>query len=366
MKRFIRFGKIGQLRDVIRNFSSHVQYVGIENGEAKYDSSIKLPTVKIIASEKIHGTNAGVCFSAPDGFWIQSRRNIITPEKDNHSCALNATHNQETWMNIIQHQAKVYDIDLNENIISIFFEWSGQGIQKNSALTGLSKRSMIFQHFKVSPILEQSTEDGNDENSSSSYWLEIKDFDSSANEVGIYSIMDFPTYSFDIDFSNPKLSVNSMIQLVEEIIEPNSPVGKQFDIENNVGEGIVCTFMWENILYRFKVKGEKHSATKVKTLTPVDEEKERVKIEFANLVCSASRLEQAWDECFHVGQSEEIENKNRKHTGSFIRLVMNDILAEEVDIMMERKLEVSDIKESVGNISRKWFFEQIDANVGLI
>ena len=41
---------------------------------------------------------------------------------------------------------------LNKNIITVYYEWCGGSIQKNSALTGFDKKAFIFQHFKISPI----------------------------------------------------------------------------------------------------------------------------------------------------------------------------------------------------------------------
>jgi hypothetical protein len=160
------------------------------------------------------------------------------------------------------------------------------------------------------------------------------------------------------------MSQNEMIRLVEEDIEPNSPVGKGFGKEGNVGEGIVVTFWFKDELYRFKVKGEKHSNSKVKTLKPVDEEKENAKIEFANYATPAWRLEQMWQNIY--GIENEKSTPNVKDTGIFLKALMGDIVKEEIDVLAERGLEPKDIAGYVNAIGRKWFNEQLDKFIILL
>jgi hypothetical protein len=91
MKRFITFGDIGQYRNVVKTIQTNAKFGGLDdNGEPIILENVKLPTLKVTASEKIHGTNASVCYSNPDGIWFQSRKNIITPDTDNAGCAFAA------------------------------------------------------------------------------------------------------------------------------------------------------------------------------------------------------------------------------------------------------------------------------------
>jgi len=375
MKRHIGFGSIGQLRQAITTVSQRARYTGKdENDEPIYDKHIKLPTLTFTASEKIHGSNASVCFSNADGFWVQSRENIITLEKDNFGCAAWCEGNKDAWMNLIDIFATEYNVDLDNNIISIFFEWCGGGIQKKSAVSSLDKRAIMFQHFKVSPLVRTETPDPNAPDPNA-YWLETAlNTDKTAgpngeaihfadNEANIFNIMLFPHYEFEIDFEQPKMCQNKMVEQVIEI-ETNSPVGKKFGVDGNVGEGVVCTAMFKDKLIRFKIKGEKHSASKVKTLKPVDEAKEQIKIDFVNeFACTASRLEQAWDKTFAVGATDEIKPVVEK-TGDFLRNVITDVMKEESDIMEERGIDKS-INGTISKVARGWFMEQLDKEAGL-
>ena len=174
LQRFISFGSIEQMRSTAHNLREHAQYIGQnENGNPEFDRSIQLPSIKgVVGSEKIHGTNAGVCYSHLTGFYVQSRKNIIgilENQKDNAGCAFTANANKSEYFDIIQSLAMEYNIDLNENIITIYFEWSGGNIQKNSALSSLDKQAIIFRYFKVSKIIKPIVPDGQEE---PSYWLE--------------------------------------------------------------------------------------------------------------------------------------------------------------------------------------------------
>lgn len=359
MKRFISFGSIDQFRNVITKIKHQSRYTGIDPdlGTPVYNSD-PLPKLVGTASEKIHGTNAAVCYSKLDGLWIQSRKNIITPEKDNAGCAFYQMQYSREWMSLILDLAKAHDINLDTHIISVYFEWAGGSIQKNSACSGMEKMGFIFQHFKVSPLEPNKENDGNVENSTwhetryNSLWLSLP-------AQGIRNVMNFPVKYFEIDFDNPASSQNRMIKYVDEI-EENSKVGQRLGTEGNIGEGIVVTVEYKDSLHKFKVKGEKHSSSKVKTLKPVDEAKENAKREFANYACPAWRLEQMWQETFPEGVQPTV-----KKTGDFLRNVHRDVIKEESDILAEQGLEPKEVNGMISQVARTWFNAELDKESGL-
>ena len=372
MKRFISYNKIGDFNKVIKDVGHSARYLGYDEvkKEVIYDNLAPLPTIMITGSEKVHGTNAAVCMGGGE-FWVQSRKNIINLDKDNAFCAatiLTKDGTQKSWENIINSLSKEYNIDLDTNIISVYFEWSGGNIQKKAAVSGLDKRAIIFQHFKVSPLNPIIDEDGTEK---SAYWLETSEtFDMSGNgldeiswlddtTVKIYNVMNFDTWNFEVDFNKPKLSQNDFIKLVEEIIEPNSPLGKSMGIENNVGEGVVFTFIYKETLHKFKVKGEEHSVSKVKTLKPVDNVREQAKQEEAQRVCPAWRLEQGYKEVFGDKPGD------KKRTGDFMKWMSKDIIMEETANIVDNGFEVKEIMAVVNKIAKNWFFEELNKEVGL-
>lgn len=358
MKRFITFGSIDQFRTIAKAIEMSTQFIEkTSEGEVILDRKATLPIVDVICSEKIHWTNASVCYWNIDWFWTQSRKKIITIEKDNAWFSFFAHWKEKEFTDIIKKLAKEYKINLSTHIISLYMEWCWWNIQKNSALNWLDKRAIIFQYFKVSPL-----EPKNDKSKESSTWKETKSnkkyLDSKKNNI--FNIMNFPFYTYTIDFSNSDNIQNKLLSLVKETIEPSSPVWEVFWINKNIWEWIVCQFKYKDVLHRFKVKGDKYSVSKVKVkkIDKVDEEKNNIKIEFANLVCTSSRLEQSWQATFWI--ENEIEYPTIKKMGFFIKETMKDIIKEESDIMRERNLEPKDVWKFISKISRNWFIEKLN------
>lgn len=353
MKRMIKYPSIEQFRTIIKNVQHAAQYVRYDEatGQTIMNRGAAMPKVTAVATEKIHGSHMGICYSNPDGFWVQSRENIITPEYDNAGCAFHAMQNQSAWMDVIERLAKEHNVDLNTRIITAYAEWCGGNIQKNSAVSGLDKMAIIFRHFKVSPLEPSETE--------SAVWYETKvagewvDF----KESRIFNISNFPTYDIEIDFNQPLLSQNKLVDLVENTIEPNSPVGQQLGVEKNVGEGIVVAFLYKDAMHQFKVKGSKHSSSKVKTLKPVDDEKLQKIQEVAQQVTPAWRLEQMFALANDTvnGGVPAMENM-----GKFMKAVNQDIIKEESDVMAGAGLEPKEVFSVVARIARQWYSEELD------
>ena len=353
MKRFIKFNKIRQFNDVVHDIGHHTRYIGLDDDlNPLYDGSLKLPTLTAIGTEKIHGTNGAICFSNPDGLWAQSNRKIITTDKgeDNAECAFFVYSKKDIWIELIRELAVEHSIDLDNKIISLYFEWAGGNIQGHSACSNMTKRAIIFQHFKVSPLIrDEEAEDGDD-----AFWLETGIIDSPSDDI--YNICNFTSWSIDIDFNTPKLHINQMVDLVENNVEPNSPLGKEMGVDGNVGEGIVFTFMIDGKRFAWKVKGDKHTKSKVKKLQMVNSEKENLKIKFVNeFACTPSRLEQAYQEVFDTlnGGVGHISK-----TGDFLRWLINDVMSEEIAVMNEMGLTPKDVNSMISSVARLWMFEQ--------
>ena len=370
MKRMIKFPSIEQFRGVVKQIQERACYIGKdEDGKAIFDYLKPKPTLTFTASEKIHGTNAGVCYSIPDGMWAQSRENIISIEKDNAGFAFFVSQNEEALKLIITELADEYSIDLNTHIISLYGEWAGGNIQKNSAMSGLDKAFVIFEHFKVSPIEPSEDEKALWFKTEVSYPItKVKRFipqhenRKNPNEGmnKIFNIMNFPTYSFTIDFNTPERAINDIIKLVEEVIEPASPLGKAFGKEENIGEGVVCSYLTEDgALIMFKAKGEKHSNSKVKTLNPVDTEKMNKIDKCVEKICHIWRFEQALVAVFGSDYDKTID---RNKMGLYLKWVGQDTLKEELDIIAEFGFEPKDVMGRVQEKAKKYFYAIENSN----
>lgn len=363
MKRMIKYPSIEQFRNIVKKVQEKATYVGKDSdGNAIFDILKPKPTLTFSCSEKIHGTNAGVCYSNSLGLWVQSRERIITPESDNMGFAFYVSQNEEAIIKLIKELAIENYIDLDSQIISLYGEWAGGNIQKNSALTGYEKVFILFEHFKVSPV-EPSEEE-------KAVWVKtITQVDAGILESSekfntfytwaespenkIFNIMNFETYRFSIDFNNPEKGINDIISLVDEI-EQASPLGKHFGFDNNIGEGVVCSYLsFEGELLQFKVKGDKHSNSKVIKTPLVDTEKLSKVEECLAKIIHNWRFEQGLTEVYG---SDYENNLDRTKLGEYLKWVANDTLKEESDIISEYGLEPKDVLGKVSAKAKEYYY----------
>ena len=121
-----------------------------------------------------------------------------------------------------------------------------------------------------------------------------------------------------------------------------------------IGEGIVYKTDTERGTLRMKVKGEKHSSSKVKTLATVNTEKVNSIKEFAEYVVTESRLEQGIEKVF-TSVNEQIDIKKM---GDFLRWITNDVIKEEMDTLKDNGLEPKEVTTAISNVARKWFLDK--------
>ena len=299
----------------------------------------------------VHNSNLGVGYNNKHKLWAMSRNNMIKPGKDNAGSAMFVHAKSEAFETIFQNIAEHYDIDLDNNSIYIWGEWAGKGIQSGVGISELPKSYYIFA-CKVNPNDPEIEE----------YWVdENLDFIQD-NDNLIFNINQFKKYDIEIDFENPQLSQNKMIELMEEV-EKECPVAKQLGIDNGVGEGIVFKFTYANSRHVFKVKGEKHAGkSKVKVLKPIDEAYHKLTNEIAEKVTPVWRLEQIYQNVFDTlnGGKGDI-----KKTGEFLKAMFADIIKEELDLLAENGLTLKDINGKVAKISKVWFMNKLNEEVGL-
>jgi len=344
MKKHSAFPKIGQYRQVVKEAKERASYVGHdENGDPIFDPSKAAPTIKFKGTVKLHGTNAGIGHTKEDGLWVQSRTNIITLENDNYGFARYVEDKKQTFLDLIERVRNVNSNLKPNDAVIIFGEWAGGSIQKGVGITNLEKSLFVFD-VKIVP------EDGTDPYHLPSDYLRDKDH-------RIYNIEDFLSYEIEIDFNAPELAQNELADITTKV-EKLCPVAKAFGFEG-VGEGVVWCATVDGHDYRFKVKGDKHSVSKVKTLAPVDTEKLNSINEFIEYAATENRLEQGLGIVFPDG----VLGQNK--TGEIIKWVTSDIFAEEKDTLEANGLEMRDVGKALSTKVRRMFFDKLNAQVGL-
>lgn len=347
MKKLIKMPSIEQFRTVVSVINNNYSYIGRdENDEPVYDHSLKKPVIRFKGTVKLHGTNAGVSFNETDGIWTQSKNGIITVDSDNAGFSLFALSNENVFAQLFTQIKEFTLLDMSKHTATIYGEWCGNGIQKGVGICNLSKSFFIFG-VKITPHTE--TEEELRDNPA--YWV-----DSSylrAPDQSIFNIEDYPTYNIDIDFNNPQLSQNRLIELTLSV-ENECPVAKAFGFDNTIGEGLVFSAHFNGVRYIFKSKGEKHSTSKVKTLSSVDVEKLNTVSEFIQYSVTQNRFTQACSEVF-MDDKPSIEK-----LGLLIKWVISDIIKEELDTLVKNGIEPKEVNKPISMKVREMFFSLIN------
>ena len=157
-------------------------------------------------------------------------------------------------------------------------------------------------------------------------------------------------YRLDVDFEYPALSVNELTSITEEV-EKECPYTKAVFGISGIGEGVVWTACYNKEVFRFKVKGQKHSVSKVKKLVSVDPELVKSIEEFVNYVVTDNRVSQG---------IQETGSTSIQDTGKFLKWFGNDVIAEELDTLTASQLEWRQVVKKVNFVARNKFFKIIN------
>lgn len=133
---------------------------------------------------------------------------------------------------------------------------------------------------------------------------------------------------------------------------------------NSCGEGVVwkcVTPLWQSSDYWFKVKGEKHSSSKVKTLASVDTEEVSNILDFVENTVTEERLEQGLDNLVR----EQLKPFNMTSVGDFIRWVYNDIVKEESDTIVSNQINPKKLGGPIANKARVWYINRYNSDLGI-
>lgn len=333
----IKFPSIKQFREVIRLVHMKARFMGLDDaGEPIINPAPVFPTLKFRGSVKMHGTNAAVVFS-PEGVSFQSRERVLAHDSDNAGFY---NHMVEFPGELARLETVVRKMaDLPPYIpVAVFGEWCGGNIQKSVALNGLPKMFVVF-------AIRAGGE-----------WLDLDNFDAAPfKAVSIFSVLQFEQFEVDIDFSKPETAQNALGEITQRV-DARCPVAAEFG-SVGVGEGVVwrCASNPSSD-YWFKVKGEKHSATKVKTLAAVDVEAVENMREFVSKAASEARLEQGLQNLMH----EQLKPFDMSSMGDFIRWVHGDILKEEADTIAANGLEPKKLGGPIAQVARTWYVNRLN------
>lgn len=343
MEKHIKYPKTGQLSNIVQDIKHSARYIGTdEDGKVKYDNSIPYPKLKFKGTVKIHGTNASVCLKPNGDIYIQSRGETDLVKIAGHYGFHQFVIDNEMDFKALLLEIMIENKIINGETIALYGEWCGAGIVAGSSVGELKEKVFVIFGVKVKPESDEEE----------SFWLDYSELRST--NPRIFNVDEFGTYEKEIDFDNPKMVVNELIDITNEV-EKSCPVAKHFGIESDRGEGVVWTTFYKGKRFNFKVKGDKHSKTKVKKLASVDKEK-LINIDAAvEYLVTESRLDQAIDET-----GVELD---RKFTGTILSWIAKDIREEEEATLTENKLVWKDIAGRLSDKYRTMFFKRIDDSI---
>lgn len=298
------------------------------------------PKLNYLGTVKLHGTNAGIQQDAT-GYTYMSRNRTLRVGDDNAGFAgvMETEECQVILDHLFSHIGVAHDVlDLNTPI-QVFGEWCGEGIQKGVAVSQLSKRFVIFA-IRIG-----------DE------WVSLNCLKGFSHHP-IHAINNFPTWTIKIDMACPELAQNEMVAITEAV-ERECPVGKAFGV-SGIGEGVVWTCLDDprSELW-FKVKGEKHSVTKVAKLAAVDTERFRARDDLVNAIITDQRCAQGVDHLQReMGLTLEIKN-----IGHYLRWVFNDATKEESDTIAASGFEPKKLGKPISDVAKRYFMKALDAEL---
>ena len=337
INKHIKMNSIEQFRHVVHNITKQSAFVEMIDGEPVFDYLKPKPVLRAHGTVKLHGTCAMASANSED-IWFQSKSNIVTIGKDNAGFAAFGNAKIEVFKELIEKVKTEYCIDTTENIITILGEWCGAGIQKGVAITELPKMFVIFG-VKISPLDEEIP----------AYWVS-NDFLKS-NENNIYNIDDFETFDIEVDFNNPEIAQNKMVEITEKV-DKECPVGKAFGKIGH-GEGVVWEIVYQDTPMKWKVKGESHSKSNVRVTKPKDLEKLK-KIDLCvEEITHEWRFIQALTEVFGTEYERDID---RKKLGEYMKWVSTDTIKEEYDIIEKHGFDPKDVMGRVQKKAKDFFF----------
>ena len=146
-----------------------------------------------------------------------------------------------------------------------------------------------------------------------------------------------------IEYGNNNVKIDSLNETID------------FDIDL-IGEGIVFEYINGDVRYIFKSKGLLHaSGSKPKTLHPVDNDRIKLMRDIAEQVTPVWRLSQMVEQACDLNNGGQID---RSKLGDYIRLVINDVVKEDLDIIVDAGLEPKELNKYISEIARLYFFDQ--------
>lgn len=333
---FKSISKITLFQELIKKVNRISDFRGFDdNDEPIYEHTVR-PTINFKGLVKLHGTNMGISYSPSTGIIAQKKREIIEKDHLRGNYGINVFVQVNKKRELTELISSLWEKNCSgDDIITIFGEWAGKGVQTGVGISKHDKAFYIFDCRIFDPI------------NGVYRYLDISDLE--INIDGVYNLNDFETYSIDIDFDNLEPSQETLIKITNEI-EENCPVAHKLG-EGGIGEGAVWVGNYEGTRLVFKTKGKLHAGIKTEKLVNISTEVLESIDDFVEYACTINRIEQA---------IQETDSKNKSDMPKLIKWISTDIITEENSAMVENNLDWKQVSGKVNNKVREYFFNKIN------
>jgi hypothetical protein len=300
-----------------------------------------VPRVAYRAKVKLDGTNAGVQIH-PDGRVLaQSRSQILEVGNDNMSFGGWVAQNSGYFAGLA-----------HEQLLVVFGEWCGQGIQKRAAISQIGRK--IFVVFAV--------QFGNGASTPARLEVEPARLRELLPEHPDVFVLPWIDASFELDFADDeraRLEAERISAEVDRIELADPWVRACFGVEG-LGEGIVLYphSNGEAVVDRqrlgelmFKAKGDKHQTVRQKKAAQLEPEVAQGIDAFVQLVLAEARLEQGIAEAC-------AGTPDMKQIGAFLKWIAHDVQKECGAELAAAGLAWERVNRAVSNKARSWFLKR--------
>ena len=337
--KFVKFPHIDQFRQVLKDLLYYKEHdVGFPD------------VVEFIGTVKLHGTNAGVVLDRDGVLTTQARRNTITVDKDNAGFA--GFISEPVVTNFLTTKLRsILEQNPDAQGVALFGEFAGKTIQKGVAICQLDK---FFAPFAIALVFKNDNDSSEDEFVkqflSADY---LKDFENS--DLRIFPVTMAQTFSIKVDLTDNVQVANAVEHMIDitNKVEEECPFAKLFDI-SGIGEGVVYHANYKNKHFIFKVKGEKHSVSKVKKLASVNPEEVKAINDFIDYAVTENRLQQGL-EVVSTDNNVDQNDLEFNHISGFVKFMVADIMREEADTIKANNLPEKDVISQIKAKSSKFY-----------
>ena len=311
-------------------------------------------SVPLVGSVKLHGTHADILVYHDDRIVLQSKNvSNITIANDNQGFAAAMADKTNVILDVRNQYLTRWKcfhpnmpLDIRSPVL-IAGEWIGTAIQKDVAVSQLSRRFVIIS-VKINNSWIQDTQYPDVESPLSS----------------IYNISRGGTFNGTL-YSNDIARTLSEVEPFAESVAASCPFAASFGIHGE-GEGIVWKpappHLNSNPALWLKTKGGRFRPTfaPAPKRLPADlQEKRDAANAVAVIWCTEERLQQGWDFLEEVGVK-----RNMKELGRFLRWVQSDIMTEERAYVEENGVDEGMLRVGIAKIARVWYMRRVGMGEG--